>query len=123
MMTDPTKKDFQEKLGLYDKLLATHPDIERKGKNMLYTSVNGYMFTYFSKEGELGIRLPKDEQEAFVAQYNTPPFVQYNAVMRGYVTVPDGLLQDTDALKPYLDLSYAYVQGLKPKPTKKKKKK
>ncbi len=121
-MTDLTKQAFQEKLALYDKLLATHPDIERKGKTMRYTSANGYMFTYFSKEGVLGIRLPKDEQEAFVAQYNTPPFVQYGAVMRGYVTVPDGLLRDTAVLKPYLDASYAYVQSLKPKPTKKKKK-
>lgn len=122
-MTDANKQDFQHKLSLYDKLLATHPDIERKGKKMLYTSANGHMFTYFSKEGVLGIRLPKAEQEAFVAKYNTPPFVQYGAVMRGYVTVPDDLLNDTEALKPYLDLSYAYVLSLKPKPTKKKKKK
>ena len=120
-MSDSAKQDYQEKLNLYDKLLATHPGIERKGKNMLYTSVNGHMFTYFSKDGELGIRLSKEEQEAFVAKYSTPPFVQYGAVMRGYVTVPDDLLQDTDALKPYLDLSYPYILSLKPKPTKKKK--
>ncbi|VAW42596.1 hypothetical protein MNBD_CHLOROFLEXI01-3088 [hydrothermal vent metagenome] len=121
-MTNSTKQVHQEKLDLYDKLLATHPDVERKGKTMRYTSANGRMFTCFSKEGVLGIRLPKDEQEAFVAQYNTPPFMQHGAVMRGYVTVPDGLLRDTVALKPYLDSSYAYVHSLKPKPTKKKKK-
>jgi TfoX/Sxy family transcriptional regulator of competence genes len=40
--------------------------------------------------------------------------------MREYVTVPDSLLQDTDELKKYLDLSYEYVQTLKPKPSKKK---
>jgi len=27
----------------YDRLLATHPDVERKGQDMLYTSVNGHM--------------------------------------------------------------------------------
>lgn len=29
---------------LYDALVATHPDIERKGKSSPYTSVNGNMF-------------------------------------------------------------------------------
>ena len=122
-MAKSAKQLPQDKLDLYDKLLATHPEIERKGKTMLYTSANGYMFTYLSQEGVLGIRLPKEEQEAFVAKYKTPPFVQYGAVMRGYITVPDALLQDTEALKPHLDLSYDYVKSLKPKPTKKKKKK
>ena len=119
-MTDSAKQDYQEKLNFYDKLLATHPDIERKGKNMLYTSVNGHMFTYFSQEGVLGIRLSKEDQEAFVVQYNTPPFVQYGAVMRGYVTVPDELLQNMNELKPYLALSYNYVLSLKPKLSRKK---
>ncbi len=40
--------------------------------------------------------------------------------MKEYVTVPDELLQDTEELKGYLDLSYEYVKSLKPKPTKKK---
>ena len=120
-MSESAEQDYQDKLALYDKLLATRPEIERKGKKMLYTSANGHMFTYLSPEGVLGIRLAKEEQEAFVAKYNTPPFVQYGAVMKGYVTVPDELLQDTEALKPYLDLSYQYILSLKPKPTKKKK--
>lgn len=119
-MTDSEKQDYQEKLNLYDRLLATHPDLERKGKKMLYTSVNGHMFTYFSQEGVLGIRLSKEDQEAFAAQYDTPPFVQYGAVMKGYVTVPDTLLQNTAELEPYLELSYNYVMSLKPKPSKKK---
>ena len=114
------KRAPQDKVDLYDKLLATHPDIERKGKNMLYTSVNGHMFTYLDSEGVLGIRLSKEDQEAFVAKFNTPPFKQYGAVMRGYVTVPDDLFQDTEALKPYLEMSYDYIMSLSPKPTKKK---
>jgi hypothetical protein len=36
--------------------------------------------------------------------------------------VPDRLLQKTQELKMYFDLSYAYVGTLKPKPTKKKEK-
>ena len=60
-----------EQQAAYDRLLATHPEIERKGKNLLYTSVNGHMFTVFSTNAKLGIRLPKAEREAFLAEYVT----------------------------------------------------
>ncbi len=61
----------QDKIDLYDQLIATHPDIERKGKTSPYTSLNGHMFTYLSKTGSLGIRLSKEEREAFLEKYNT----------------------------------------------------
>lgn len=110
----------QDKLDLYDKLIATKPEIERKGVTMPYTSLNGHMFTHLSKTGSLGIRLPKDEREAFLEKYNTTLFEQHGAVMKEYVTVPDELLQNTEELKKYLDISYDYVKALKPKPSKKK---
>ena len=120
-MSQSGKQTPQDKLDLYEKLLTSHPEIERKGKTMPYTSVNGHMFTLLSKDGVLGIRLAREDREAFVAEYQSPPFVQYGAVMKEYVTVPDALLQDTEALKPYLDMSYEYVKSLKPKPAKKTK--
>jgi len=43
--------------------------------------------------------------------------------MKEYVTVPDSLLKDTKTLQQYFQLSYEYVKSLKPKPTKKTKKK
>jgi hypothetical protein len=45
------------RLELYEKLLATHPEIERKGDVHPYTSLNGHMFTYLDQSGTLGIRL------------------------------------------------------------------
>jgi TfoX/Sxy family transcriptional regulator of competence genes len=112
-----------EKIALFDQLLATHPaGIERKGKNMIYTSVNGHMFTYLDSDGVLGIRMSKEDQAAFVEKYKTGPYLQYGATMRGYVTVPDSLFQDTEALKPYLEQSYNYITSIEPKPTTKKKK-
>ena len=110
----------EDKLALYDQLIASNPDIERKGVTMPYTSLNGHMFTYLSKTGSLGLRLPKDEREAFLEKYNTTLYESHGAIMKEYVTVPDSLLQDTEELKKYLDLSYEYVQTLKPKPAKKK---
>ncbi len=110
----------KDKLDSYDRLIATRPDIERKGVNMPYTSLNGHMFTILSKSGSLGIRLGKDQREDFLEKYNTTLFKSHGAIMKEYVTVPDELLENTGELKPYLDMSYAYVQTLKPKPSKRK---
>jgi TfoX/Sxy family transcriptional regulator of competence genes len=120
MATDP-KKAPDDKVELYDRLIATNPDIERKGKTMPYTSHNGHMFTYLSKTGSMGLRLPKEDREAFLEKYNTSLFEQYGAVMKEYATVPDDLLKNTEELKEYLDISFEYIKTLKPKPTKKKK--
>ena len=38
-----------DKLELYEKLIATNPDIERKGDVHPYTSANGHMFTYLDQ--------------------------------------------------------------------------
>ena len=56
MPTKPTKAIPAAKLALYDKLIATDPTIERKGATILYTSVNGKMFTYLSPTGDLRLR-------------------------------------------------------------------
>jgi len=112
----------KEQMKAYDRLLATHAEVERKGKNMLYTSVNGHMFTVFSTEAKLGIRLPKAEREAFIAAFNTSLLESYGTVMKEYVAVPDAMLEETEALEPYLRMSYEYVTSLKPKATKKPKK-
>lgn len=111
-----------EQAAAYERLLDTHPTVEKKGKNLLYTSVNGHMFTVFSTEGFLGIRLPKNEREAFIAKYDSELLRSYGAVMREYVTISNDLLQDTDRLAPFLAMSYDYVSALEPKPTTKPKK-
>jgi hypothetical protein len=103
------------KLELYEKLIATCPEIERKGDVHPYTSVNGHMFTYLDQTGVLGMRLPKDEVEAFLNYYKTSLFVSYGAVKKDWVTVPETLLKDTKVLKKYLAMSYAHTKTLKPK--------
>ncbi len=120
-MSKAPKELYKDKLELYEKLIATHPDIERKGKTMPYTSHNGHMFTLLSKSGSLGIRLPKEEREAFLEEYNTTLFEQYGAIMKEYVTVPDELLANTEELRKHLEISFEYIKSLKPKPTKRKK--
>lgn len=106
---------WEERLKISDKLIETHPEIERKGKTMPYTSVNGYMFSQLNKAGEIGIRLPKDMYRKFMEEYDTTPFTSYGATMREYVLVPDQLLEDLDTLLSYLDAGYKYVKTLEPK--------
>jgi hypothetical protein len=110
------------KVAPYEKLIATHPKIERKGAANSYTSVNGHMFSLLRPSGEMALRLPAEEREKFLKKYKTKLFEAYGAVMREYVAVPDALLERTNELKPYLAISYDYVRALKPKPKKGKKK-
>ena len=107
-----------DKVELYDKLIATRAEIERKGAKNPYTSLNGNMFTLLDPPGNLAIRLPEAEREKFIKKYKTKLFEAYGVVMKEYVSVPDSLLSRTKELAKYLDLSYEYAKTLKAKPTK-----
>jgi hypothetical protein len=109
-----------EKLELYEKLVATNPRVERKGDTVPYTSLNGHMFSYLSKEGKVALRLPAAEREAFLKKYQAKLCEAYGRIQPEYVEVPDSLLSSTRELKKFFDCSYEYVGSLKPKPTKKK---
>ncbi|MGI8978451.1 MAG: hypothetical protein ACR2FY_04435 [Pirellulaceae bacterium] len=109
------------RLELYEKLVATNPSVERKGAAMPYTSVNGHMFSFLTKTGNLALRLPADEREAFLKKYKTKLCEQHGSVLKEYVEVPDTLLSRTQELQKFFDVSHAYVSSLKPKATKQKK--
>ncbi len=118
----PTTLTREEKVALYEKLVATNPDAVLKGDTMPYTSVNGHMYSYFSKDDLMALRLPEDTRKAFLVKYKTTLFAAYGIIQKEYVTVPDSLLQKTKELAVYFDVSYKYTSGLKPKPTTKAKK-
>jgi hypothetical protein len=108
-----------EPLACYERLVATIPALERKGATMPYTSLNGHMFSYLDKDGALALRLPKEAREEFLAKYQAHLHESYGIVQKEYVTVPEELLQNTVELQPYFQISYEYIQTLKPKPSKK----
>ncbi len=118
-----TAANQADRVDLYDKLLATIPGIERKGDANPYTSLNGNMFTLLQGSRSLAIRLPEGKREEFLKKHKTTLFAAYGAVMKEYVAVPDALLKNTKELQKYLEFSYEYARTLKPKPTKKAKKK
>ena len=106
---------WKEKLAIYDKLVDKCPRFERKGKTMPYTSANGYMFSLFNKAGEIGIRFSKEVQKKYMEELDTTLYKSYGAVMKGYIFIPDKMLEDLDNLSKYLDESYDYVMSLEPK--------
>ena len=111
-----------DRLALYETLVATNPSVKRKGATTPYTSLNGHMFSFMTETGMLALRLPAEERDVFQARYRTAPVERYGSVMKEYVEVPEALLENTQELKPYFDLSVSYVASLKPKPTKRKNK-
>lgn len=111
-----------DKVELFDKLIASIPEIERKGDTNPYTSCNGHMFTHLTPEGIFSIRLPEKELEPFMKKYKTKLLEIYGIVKKDFVVVPDNLFKKTSELKPYLQMSFNYTKTLKAKPAAKSKK-
>jgi hypothetical protein len=106
---------WKEKLELYDNLVAKCPRFDRKGKTVPYTSANGHMFSLLNKDGELGFRYSKKIQEKYIQEFGTTIFKSHGATMKGYVLIPDHMLEDLDKLAEYLNESYDFVMSLDPK--------
>ncbi len=109
----------EDKLMLYEKLTATIRGIEIKGVSMPYTSVNGHMFSFLDKEGNLGLRLPLPVRTEFLSKFKTTLCEAHGTILKEYVLVPDAVFKNTGKLKSYFEISFQYVAGLKPKTTKK----
>ena len=90
-----------DKLALYEKLVATNPKVERKGATVPYTSLNGHMFSYLSKDYKLALRLPPADRETFLKKYKARLCEAYGKVQPEYVEVPDSLLASTQELKKF----------------------
>jgi hypothetical protein len=103
---------WEQKLALYDKLVAKCPRFDRKGKTMPYTSANGHMFSLLNKDGQLGFRYSRPVQEKYIREFDTTIFKSYGAVMKGYVLIPEHMFEDLDKLAEYLNESYDYVMTL-----------
>ena len=110
----------QTNLELYEKLIAQFPQVERKGKTMPYTSMNGHMSSFLDKEGTMGLRLSKEDLDTFIQEHDGFLMQQHGRVMKEYVVISQSLLENTEQLKNYFEMSYAYVGSLIPKATKKK---
>lgn len=105
----------EEKLKVYDALVAKCSRFERKGKTMPYTSANGHMFSFFNKDNEIGFRFSKAVQEKYIEEFQTTVYKSHGSVLKGYVLIPERMWGDLEALAKYLNESYDYVMSLDPK--------
>lgn len=91
-----------------------------KGAKNPYTSRNGHMFSFLDGDGEMALRLSEELTDEFLSRYESGPVSQYGSVMRGYVSIPDDLLSDTEELGSWFEKAYDWIGTLEPKPTKKR---
>ena len=109
-----------EALELYTAAVdASSGDTIVKGAKNPYTSRNGHMFSFLDADGSMALRLSKELGEEFMESYESGPVIQYGSVMRGYVSIPGELLEDTGTLVEWFDKAYEWIGTLEPKPTKK----
>ena len=73
------------------------------------------MFSLFNKDNEIGIRFSKEVQEKYMKALDTTYYKSYGATMKGYILIPERMLEDLDSLAKLLDESYDYVMSLEPK--------
>lgn len=104
---------FEKTLKIYDAACAA-AGIERKGKNLVHTSANGHMFSQMNKDGELGVRLPKDRQKELSAEFGAGPFKSYGATMRDYICLTDAMLSDGPLIARLLKEGLRFVEAMPP---------
>jgi hypothetical protein len=113
-MKKKTESSFADTLALYDAMVATHPKAKRSGVKIPSTSMNGRMYSFLGKTGEVALKLPEAEREPFLKKYKTRLCDVYGIVQKEFVIVPDALLAKTQELKKYFALSHDYATTLKP---------
>ncbi|MDE1466798.1 hypothetical protein [Aurantiacibacter sp. D1-12] len=110
---------YDEALAIYERVVADYPDLKVKGKANRYTSMNGNMFSFLDKNGELKLRFSEAEKKAYNETYGTGDVIQHNSVMRGYIGVTPAIMADEETLKKLFASCVAHAKTLKPKATKK----
>ena len=117
----PGGSDYQgpsDALKQYAAVVKKAGEIVKGAKNP-YTSRNGHMFSFLDVDGKMAIRLSDELTDEFLSGYDSGPVIQYGSVMRGYVSIPDDLLSDTEQLGSWFEKAYEWIGTLEPKSTKK----
>ncbi len=116
MATKKTTGVPPDKLELYEAGVKAAGIGSKSNFGSAYTAVNGNTYSMISTHGVVGIRLPQEEREAFMAQFGTGMFRADPSwpPSENMVAVPDELLNDTAKLAPYLERSFDYTSTLTP---------
>ena len=113
--------DLAEIRDVYDQLINSFTEVELKGKTMHYTSMNGNMFSFVSKDGEMGFRMTEEDKSHYIINAGAREMLQHNRVMNGYIQVTETMISNPEKLNEIFVKSIAFAKTLKPKTTKKRK--
>jgi len=113
-MPSPKKSAIPaDKLALYEALIKSVPQIERK--SAVHLNPEGIHPERLCEGLLVSIRLPPDALAAFLKKYKTTLFRSYRVIKKDWAIVPASLLKNTKELKKHLEVSYEYVKTLKPR--------
>lgn len=110
--------DLDQLLSQFEQLASAHDGLVVKGKKMPYVALGGNMFAFVDSDGVFCVRLSEPEKADFNSRHGGSDVLQYGAVMRGYVAVPERILSDRSALADLFAKSLEFIRTLPPKPTK-----
>jgi TfoX/Sxy family transcriptional regulator of competence genes len=108
----------------FQQVIAGFAELERRqmfGYPCAFTAANDQMTTGLFGADWM-IRLPEDGREDLIAAGGAPFSPMPGRPMKEYVAFPRSMLDDPEALRPWIERSLAYVHALPPKPKKKLKK-
>lgn len=106
---------------IYESLVEKTEGLVLKGAKNRYTSMNGNMFSFLTKELQLAVRISDDDRADFLTKYPDAVCIQYDTVMKHYVLVPDSILTNPRQVKSLFKKCVQHAETLKAKPTTKKK--
>jgi TfoX/Sxy family transcriptional regulator of competence genes len=108
----------------FGRLLPEDPRVERR-KMFGYPCAfaGGHMFIGVH-EDRLVLRLPEEERSSFRSEHGATPFEPFpGREMREYSVVPRPLIEDPEALAPWVEKAVDHAASLPPKKPRKPRKK
>ena len=106
---------FSEIFERYSTILNDFSALELKGKTTPYTSLNGHMTSFLSKEGTLGLRLDNETREEILKNDEIKPMFQHGRPMKDFLEFSLDFMQNDDEIKEVFVKSVEYCERLKPK--------
>jgi hypothetical protein len=99
-----------DKVQRYRNLIAKLIDVEVKGKKTPYTSINGYMFTFLTPEGDLAMRLSAKDIQIWLTK-GVAQMHQHGRLMKDFIAVPEAWWLDEAMLLEMSDLLHQMLQS------------
>lgn len=110
-------------VAIFEAMIADISNIELKGDQNPYLSMNGNMYASMSKLDRIGIRLNPSDLAEFLATYEAGLHEAFSGFFqKEYAAVPESLYGDVGALRIWFAKCHAHALTLKIKPTAKPKK-